>query len=73
MKAWQKYLNVEIVLISEFVISEIRINSTKKFEVIVISGFMNSEIRINSTFRPFSQAGRLTGSQGFHFGKHLMV
>ena len=28
MTAWLKYLNVEVILISEFVISEIRINST---------------------------------------------
>ena len=28
MKSWQKYLNVEVILISEFVISEMRINST---------------------------------------------
>ena len=66
MKSWQpvslparqKYLNVDVVLISEFVISEIRINFTKKlFEVIHISEFMNPEIRITSTFKPFSQAG----------------
>ena len=29
LPAWQKYLNVEVILVSEFVISEIRINSTK--------------------------------------------
>ena len=30
LPAWQKYLNVEVVLISEFVITEIRITSTFK-------------------------------------------
>ena len=66
LPAWQKYLYVEVILISEFVISELRINSTKKmFEVILISEFMNPDIRITSTFRPFSQAGRLTGCQDF--------
>ena len=61
-----KYLNVEVSLISEFVISEIRINSTKDcLEVILISEFMNPEIRITSTFRLFCQAGRLTGCQDF--------
>ena len=44
-----KYFNVEVFFISEFVISEIRINSPKMFEVILISEFMNPEIRITST------------------------
>ena len=61
LAARQKYLNVEVVLISKLVISKIRINSTKKlFEVILISEFMNLEIRITSTFRPFCQAARVS-------------
>ena len=59
-----KYLNVELIFISEFVISEIRINSTK-----IDSKFMNPEIRITSSFRHFSQADRLPG---FHFVKPLL-
>ena len=62
MKSWQpvsleKYLNFEVILISEFMILEIGINSEKLFEVILISDFMNPEIRITSTFRSFSLAG----------------
>ena len=48
MRSWQparlaKNLNVEVILMSEFVVSEIRIYSTKLFEVILISEFTNSE------------------------------
>ena len=55
LRAWQKYLNVEVILMSEFVISEIRISSTKLCEVILISEFLHSEIRITATFRPSCQ------------------
>ena len=51
------YLNFEVILTREFVISEIRINCTKiLFELILVSEFMNPEIRITSTFRSFCQA-----------------
>ena len=58
-----------MILISEFVILEIRMNYTKMFEAIPISEFMNPEMRITSPFRLFRQAGRLTG---FHFAKPLL-
>ena len=68
MESWQpaqpaslvKPLNVEVILISEFVISEESILQ-KNVEVVLISEFMKPEIRIISTFRLFSPAGKLAG------------
>ena len=68
LPVWQKCLNVEVILNSESVISEIRILQ-KMCEVILISEFMNPEIRIISIFMPFSKAGRLAG---FHVEKPLL-
>ena len=44
LPAWQKYLNIEVILISEFDISELRINFTN-MEVILISELRNPEIK----------------------------
>ena len=57
----EKYLNVELVLISEIMNSEIKDNYFKHIfkEAIHISEFTNSEIRITVTFRSFCQANRL--------------
>ena len=67
LSAWQKFLYVEMILISELVNCEIKIKPTENlFEMILVSKFMNSEIRIPSTLRPFCLADRLTE---FHFEK----
>ena len=56
MKFWRpvsliKNFNEEVILIFEFMNTEIRITSTVQiFEVILILEFMHSEIRITSTF-----------------------
>ena len=57
--AWLKGLNV--ILISEFMNSEIRIPSNNVVELILISEITNPEIRISSTLRYFArQAARLS-------------
>ena len=70
MKSWLKGLNVEVILISGFMNSEIRITSNNFVELILISEITNSDIRIISILRYFCQADRLPG---FHFEKPLMI
>ena len=65
LPAWLNDLNIEVILISGFMNSEIRITSKIKVKLILISEITNSEIRICSTFRSFCQPGRLTGCQDF--------
>ena len=70
LPAWLKGLNVEVIPISGFMNSEIRITSNHFFvELILISEIINSEIRITSTLRYFCQAGWVTA---FHFEKPLL-
>ena len=47
LSAWQKYLNVEVILLCEFVISEIYKNHLYEnvFEVILVSEFMKYEFQ----------------------------
>ena len=73
LAAWQKYLNVEVILISEFVISEMWISSTKMSEEILISEFLHSEIRITSTFRPSCQADRISFRKTSNENIRLMI
>ena len=58
--AWQKGLNAEVVLISEFIHSEIRITSQFFVELMIISEITNLEIRITPTLRYFCQADRIS-------------
>ena len=70
LPAWQIGLNVEVIVIFEFINPEIRITVKQiGVELILISEITNPKIRITSTLRYFCQTDRL---QGFHFQKPLM-
>ena len=61
-----------MVLISEFMNSEIRFSSTKSDEVVFISEFMDSEIRTTSTFTFCFAGWRADRPPEFHLEKPLL-
>ena len=69
LPALLKDLNVELILISGFMNSEITSN-TFFVELILISEITNSEIKFTSTLGYFCQSDSLPG---FHFEKPLML
>ena len=67
LSAWQNYNNVEMILISEFVISEIRIKLYKN--CLKWSLFLNSWIQKYESLWHLGLSGRLPG---FHFEKPII-